>query len=406
MPESNQQPLTIDAAELAEWQEADSLEASSTTSATQVSTDEKYARSQLRVIRENKDWQLQYIKLSLDPASPLINIHPEYQRRDRWDISKRSRLIESLLMNIPIPPIFLYETDYNEYEVVDGRQRLETVRRFLADEFELRKMEFWPELNGKKYSELPSVLQKGLLRRSLSVVILLAETHQIPTNEVDIRRILFDRLNTGGIALTQQEVRNAIYPGEFNSMLHRVADGRLFREIWGIPLPPQEDGNESINQAYQTQLAKNVLYSKMGDIEIVLRFFALRDAILHHKTGSLRQILDRYMHDNANTSPNENEKLEQQFNATLTELHGLFGSQTFRLPSGKISRPLYDALMIAESIGLEKPENRDPSMITSSLNTALEDEDKYDLLVGRGNTIESVHKRVALASEILGVSLS
>src|SRR5437764_1221871 len=78
----------------------------------------KYAQSQLRVVRETRDYQLDYIRHALQPGRELINIAPAYQRRLRWDSRKRSLLIESFLLNIPVPPIFLYEEDYNVFEVI------------------------------------------------------------------------------------------------------------------------------------------------------------------------------------------------------------------------------------------------------------------------------------------------
>src|SRR5215469_18775383 len=103
----------------------------------------KYAESQLRVVRETKDYQLDYLQHALQPGRELINISPAYQRRLRWNNRKKSLLIESFLLNIPVPPIFLFETDYNAYEVIDGRQRLDAVSSFLANDYALTGLEYW-----------------------------------------------------------------------------------------------------------------------------------------------------------------------------------------------------------------------------------------------------------------------
>jgi hypothetical protein len=126
-------------------------------------------------------------------------------------------------MNIPIPPVFLFEHEYNEYEVVDGRQRLDTLRGFLENGFALTGLEYWNELNGHRYNELPDIIKKGLLRRSLPAIVLLAETRSPEDDDFDVRRVLFDRLNTGGEKLSPQELRNALYPGSFNKMLIQIA---------------------------------------------------------------------------------------------------------------------------------------------------------------------------------------
>lgn len=111
---------------------------------------DKYARSQLRVVRETRDFTLDYLQHALKSDTYIINVAPEYQRRQRWTAKKRSQLIESFLMNIPIPPVFLFEREYNAFEVVDGRQRLDTIRDFLANNFALTGLRYWTELNRKR----------------------------------------------------------------------------------------------------------------------------------------------------------------------------------------------------------------------------------------------------------------
>jgi hypothetical protein len=103
---------------------------------------EKYARSQLRMVRETKDYQLDYLLHALQPGKGLIDTSPPYQRRLRWHRKKKALLIESFLLNIPVPSIYLFERDYNEYEVIDGRQRLETIHDFLSNDFALSGLEY------------------------------------------------------------------------------------------------------------------------------------------------------------------------------------------------------------------------------------------------------------------------
>ncbi len=358
---------------------------------------EKYARSQLRVVRETKDYQLDYLRHALQPGKELIDTSPTYQRRLRWSRKKRSLLIESFLLNIPVPPVFLFEHDYNQYEVIDGRQRLETIRDFLGNNFALVGLEYWPELKRKRFNDLPTVLQKGLLRRSLPAVVLLAETRRQDEDDLHIRRVLFDRLNTGGIKLNPQELRNALHPGPLNALMIKLARSRPFTTAWSIPAytaGEEDDPPEA--------LAKNTLYKSMADAELVLRFFALRDALQEDKRGSLRRILDRFMEEHANADQELIARWEGEFVKLLGALVELFDEKPFRLPkTGRPSRPLYDALMIALS---RQPagdvvEQRDA--IKRRLSEALRDEAEYDILVGRGNTIEAIKERVALATRIL-----
>lgn len=358
---------------------------------------EKYAASQLRVVRETKDYQLDYLQHALQPGRELIDISPTYQRRLRWPNKKKSLLIESFLLNIPVPPIFLFERDYNDFEVIDGRQRLDAISSFLSNDYALTGLEYWPELNRKRFRELPPVLQRGLLRRSLPAVVLLAETQSVEDDQLDVRRVLFDRLNTGGISLNPQELRNALYPGNFNALLIELARSTPFTKAWNVP--PYQEGEENDPP---DELLRNALFASLADAELVLRFFALRDAILHGRQGALRTIMDRFMAKNASLDEATIDDMRRLFTDCLERLLFVFHGSAFRLPrTGRLSRPLYDAMMIALSRepGLDIEAHAED--IASALAAALDEDETYDVLVGRGNTIESVHKRVELATQIL-----
>jgi hypothetical protein len=356
----------------------------------------KYAESQLRVVRETKDYSLDYLQHALRPGRELINISPTYQRRLRWNNKKKSLLIESFLLNIPVPPIFLFETDYNAYEVIDGRQRLDAVSSFLANDYALTGLEYWQELNRQRFNDLPNVLKRGLLRRSLPAVVLLAETSSIEERGIDVRRVLFDRLNTGGVGLNPQELRNALYPGRLNALLIELARSAPFTTAWNIP--PHTLGEETDPPA---ELANNALFASLADAELVLRFFALHDAFSMGR-GSLRQILDRYMERKANVDETTAQGMQADFLGLLQRLVDLFAGQPFRLPNGRPSRPLYDALMIALSLTPELDLVANAQAINRSLAEALDDRGLYDVLVGRGNTMDAIRSRVELAGVILG----
>lgn len=387
--------------EVEQWFDDEELESAAGVDIPSADPAEKYARSQLRVVRETKDYQLDYLPHALQPGKALINTAPAYQRRLRWTNKKRSLLIESFLLNIPVPPVFLFEHDYNEYEVIDGRQRIETIRAFLANEFPLSGLEYWPELDRKRFTELPMVLQKGLLRRSLPAVVLLAETKGVSSDDLDVRRVLFDRLNTGGIRLNPQELRNALYPGKLNALLIRLARSNAFTLTWGIP--PKTDNEE---EEPADDLLKNPLFASLADAELVLRFFALRDALENGRSGSLRRILDRFMAANTDIpAPMKEQDLEEEYLFLLGTLVNLFDGAPFRLPStGRPSRPLYDALMIALSQhkGMDVISRKNDIQV--ALSNALADPKSYDILVGRGNTLDAVKQRVSLAGKVLSGS--
>ena len=217
---------------------------------------EKYKRGEIRIVTEQARYPVKSIPEMLKSGDYKLN--PEYQRRNRWSNDRKSRLIESFIMNVPLPPIFLYEYEYSKYEVMDGLQRLSSINDFYNNDFSLEGLEYWGELNGKKYSELPSEIQKGIDRRYISSIVLLEETAKTLEEAEELKQIVFERLNSGGEKLTPQETRNALYNGKFNQLCIRIAENPKFKEMWNIT------SNE------------DTYYKKMYDVELVLRFFAYR----------------------------------------------------------------------------------------------------------------------------------
>jgi hypothetical protein len=197
--------------------------------------EDKFEDTAFRLTQERSDFLLPQV-VDFVRKERWINLRPEYQRRSVWDIPKRSLFIESLLLNIPIPPIFLFEQALSRYEVMDGQQRLNSVADYYENGFPLRGLEKWSELNGLRYRDLPQTLQRGLDRRRISATVLLAEsTKKKEFTQNDIRKLVFERLNTGGQTLNAQELRNCLYAGCFNDKLTSLAADPLFTEIWEIP---------------------------------------------------------------------------------------------------------------------------------------------------------------------------
>ncbi|HLP52291.1 MAG TPA: DUF262 domain-containing protein [Chitinophagales bacterium] len=300
---------------------------------------EKYNKGEIRIVTEQARYPLDSIPVMLD--SGKYDRNPEYQRRKRWDDSRKSKLIESIIMNVPIPPIFLYEVEYNSYEVMDGLQRLTAIDDFYKDKFILSDLQYWKELNGKKYSTLPDQVKKGIDRRYLSSIILLQETAKTKEEAEFLKQIVFERLNSGGELLTAQETRNALYNGKFNQFCIRLAKNESFRKMWHMPL---ESEGEHI-------LLKNIPYSKMEDVELVLRFFAYRH-LDKLKGGTVENFLDEYLKQGNNFTPKTLGQLEYLFNETIDLLYSIFGESAFYLPSLKQnnktpSKNIYDPIMQA-----------------------------------------------------------
>jgi hypothetical protein len=362
--------------------------------------EEQYESGEFRLSQERNDFLLPQV-MDFVRTRRWINLHPEYQRRLVWDPKKRSLFIESLLMNLPVPPVFLFEVDYSRYEVIDGQQRLSAIADYYENRFKLSGLEKWPGLNGKTYGDLPPVIQRGLDRRRISAVVLLAENISAEQRRLDIRRLMFERLNTGGQNLNAQELRNCLYSGPFNDLLLRLAAQPLFNDIWEIPRYEDNIRGDHIS----TALAANSLFKRMVDCEIVLRFFAFRkkSAI----KGSVRKILDQCMEQHLDASVDELVSLEADFTSRLELARELFGERTFRLPgdgAGKPSQPLYDAVMLAlDRLYAEKDRllaNSDT--VRSRLAAALEDEQFHELIVARANTAEAIKTRLATVERLIG----
>lgn len=137
-------------------------------------------------------------------------------------------------MNVPVPPVFIYETDFNRYQVMDGLQRITAIIDFYKDCYELEELTQWPELNGKKYSQLPRKVKEGIDRRQLSVITLLKESSKSLIQEEEMKKMVFERLNTGGVTLEDQEIRNALYNGPFNELCISLSSNDIFRKLWLI----------------------------------------------------------------------------------------------------------------------------------------------------------------------------
>lgn len=307
-------------------------------------------------------------------------LKPEYQRRLTWNNKKRSKLIESFIMNIPVPPVFLYETEFGVYQVMDGLQRISTIIAFFNNGFKLEGLLEWNELNGRFYNDLPQKIKEGIERRQLSVITLLKESAKNSEQEANMKKMVFERLNTGGVKLDQQEVRNALYPGPFNNLCHELSENDTFRKLWGIevsntPNTFQLEGTdvelddsdvesddvfvESDDMSISNK-SNNKLFVRMYDVELVLRFFAMRN--IENYNIQLSKFLDLYL-ENANKLSEDNlEILRQKFITSMEKVDYLFGDKAFcrYVQNGEKSgwtkpqKMIFDPLMLAiESVGID-----------------------------------------------------
>jgi hypothetical protein len=369
--------------------------------ATTKDIEEKFSATAFRLSQERNDFLLPQV-LDFVRQKKWINLRPEYQRRLVWDTAKRSLFIESLLLNVPIPPVFLYERDLSRYEVMDGQQRLNAIADFYDNGFALRGLERWAELNGMRYGELPETLKRGLARRRISATVLLVDgADQNDGAKSDIRKLVFERLNTGGQHLNAQELRNCLYAGGFNDLIVTLAGERRFTDIWGIP-PYEKHIDKHGNVS--NELQENQLYRRMGDCELVLRFFAFRKR--SNIKGSVRSMLDRCMELHLDDTREELTILKKDFQTRLALASDVFGSHVFHYKDENgwhSSRTLFDGVMVAldrlwdrrDKITAKKDDVR------RRLEELLQKPDAFEVIVGRPNTAKAVLNRMELLTKAL-----
>ena len=252
-------------------------------------------------------------ELIIDFQNERIHI-PPYQRTFVWDNEKQCRFIESLFMNIPIPPIFLLSKDQKNsekpfYEVIDGVQRLTTLVNFHDGLLKLRGLLALPELNQITFPNLPQNVQEFFFKHELHTVVIHKETHP------EIQFEVFARLNQGSVSLNDQELRNCIFHGEFNDFLNHLSRNPLYRELLSPfgKFKPALEGRTDRN--------------RMLDVELILRFFSIYELIGRTRPGEFlsaqSDTLNLYMRERigkeSHLIPAELPKLK-----TLAELESLF----------------------------------------------------------------------------------
>ena len=284
---------------------------------------------QRNLITQFVDYNLRTLSELLEDDT--INLHPEYQRRYRWNDERQSKLIESFIMNVPVPPIFLNEDEFGKYSVIDGKQRLHSIHRFLTNELELVGLKVFKDLNGKTFSDLPSAYQNYLkIRAVLRAIIILNESDE------DIKFKVFRRLNTGGVSLNAQEIRNSAYPGDLNDLIIKLSENPTFHKLLGVDIK-----NES------------KIYQEMKDVEYVLRFFTFFENPTYF-SGDIDWKMSNFIRENQKMDEIKIEKFEKKFLSTIRFIYRLFGEYAFKRWfrnrnrwKQKITTPLFDAVIFA-----------------------------------------------------------
>lgn len=256
------------------------------------------------------DQQMLSVKYMLElMEQELIELNPGYQRRRVWkDNKKKSLLIESLMLRIPIPAFYFYENEDGKYQVIDGQQRLTTIKEFVNGEFRLSGLEYLgKEYNKRKFDDLDTKYIQRIYRTQIAVNILDARS---PKNVIyDI----FRRVNTGGVNLNPQEMRNAICRQEVRDFLIK----------------------STLNENYIKATRGRVKDDRMDSQELVLRFYAFYKAydyeknVLHYDYSNIATMLDDAIESLNKMKPERREELFQKFDLAMKRSYEAFGKYSF-----------------------------------------------------------------------------
>ena len=275
---------------------------------------------QRRLHTETYDFTVATIFDNLKSGAIFI---PQFQRSYVWNRSQASRLIESLVIQCPIPVIYLNQEQDEKLSVIDGNQRLSSIRLFLSDEFALRGLSTYPELEGYSFSQLDPRIRRHILNRTLRCIAILKETH--PQIKFDV----FERLNTGAVQLNPQELRHGIYHGALMRRVEKLARLPAWRDLSGITSD-----------------------TRMKGAELILRFLAMyQDINIYQKP--LSEFLNSFCQRNQNPPDDQLDKWTQLFSDTVRRAQSLLGKLAFRSldekgnPNKNINAALFDAQMVA-----------------------------------------------------------
>ena len=248
---------------------------------------------------------------------------PRFQRSFVWNMGQASRLIESLVIQCPIPVLYFDQLYDSRFSVIDGNQRLTSIKLYLDDEFSLKGLTAYPELENSYWSDLDPRIQRHILNRTMRCIAILPDTH--PQIKFDV----FERLNTGSVQLTAQELRHGIYHGKLINLIETLSRNDIWKKITRI----KQD-------------------KRMKRAELVLRFLALA-----HELNEYEKPLSGFLNNFAEKYQNPNQKCLDEFSNhflnAVKKMDTLYGELSFR-PFDKslkaqnaINAALFDAQMVA-----------------------------------------------------------
>lgn len=299
-----------------------------------------------------------------------LNERPNFQRKYVWNNKLASRLVESILLNVPIPPIYLSQNEEFELDVIDGQQRLYSLYRFEDNQFALTGLDALKEFNGCRFHELPSKEQRKMKTHTLRCVLITNESHP------EIKFDVFERLNSNTVPLNAQELRNCVHRGTLNELLGELVSGKDWLRI----------------------LKKKAPDKRLRDEELVLRFFAFHELGLNTYRTPMKNWLNDASKCGRKFSADKIEELRDLWrNAIEVSLIWFDAEQCYRRPGSKaLNRALFD--LISQTAKATDPnvahDARDG--VRAAFDTLLMDEEFMDLISRAVDHKKRTERRFAL----------
>lgn len=322
-------------------------------------------------------------------------VKPELQRKYVWDKTEASRFIDSILLGLPVPSIFLAKTSNEKMLIIDGYQRIMTIHDYVKGIFsgdgKVFKLSRSEKINskwrGKAFSELSDPEQRKIRNTTIHAIIFV---QQHPEGDDTSLYQVFERINTSGRTLMPQEIRNCVYQGSFNTLLMKLNQNESWRLLFGL---------ESEDQ-------------RMRDIEFILRYLALSSELYKQETKeriSLKKFLNLYMGNNRNINEQDSEILRTIFERTVSFIIDNIGPQAFHNLSTKdpnklvpkFSPTIFDSIMVATNMMLEDSNNVDIQGLENKRRELLSDDEYRQAISKETMKINSINKRVNLVKSYL-----
>ncbi|MDN4067759.1 DUF262 domain-containing protein [Paenibacillus vini] len=321
---------------------------------------------QARVDYDIRDFPIAFIVENFDQGEYFV---PEYQREFVWGEDYKVRLIESLLLGLPIPLIFLSDTESGELEIVDGVQRISTLSAFLNNDLKLSGLKKLDSINGFYFKNLPPSQQRKLNSKSLRVIVLRSNTSE------DIRKELFNRLNTSSLKASDSEVRKGSFGGEFLDFIIGLAE---------------------MPELLQVAPISEKLLKRQENIELILRFFAYSNNYKEFKHG-VQSFINEYIESE---QENFDAPLMEKEYRRMLEFARRYFPNGFRKNKDAKSTPRvrFEALAVGINLALRENENLVPKGIERWLNS----DDFKSLTTSDGsNSKTRVKKRIEFVRDKL-----